>query len=180
MSIKVLSAHLAIGPMWTKLVTTGLAHRISWCQLEYSESCSLITVHGLRDLETAENVVNLTNETIDELMSESPDKGLKLDEIRAMADRVGWHYIREFESEPFLMIASAIAKAERYGEGSPEQVKLRMRPRIIFDELLKKPIQFWLDVMKKHFVDAPIFCTKVLPKVRNRLKSHANLLKQIK
>lgn len=165
MAIKVISAHLAVGPMWNKLVTAGLAHRISWCQLEYVESCSLVTVHGINDVETAENIVSLTNQTIDELLSNEPDKGMKLEEIRAMADRVGWHYIREFESEPFLMIASAIAKAERYGGGSKEQVKLRMRPRLVFDELLKKPLQFWLDILKTHFKDASMFCTKVLPKV---------------
>lgn len=163
MALKVLSAHLAVGPLWTKLVTSGISHRISWCQLDYIDCCALVTVHGIKDIGTAEEITQVVSETIDELLSNS---GLQIEEIRAMADRVGWHYIREFESEPFLMVASAIAKAERYGSGSKEQVEMRLRPRLVFDSLVEKPIGYWLDTMKTYFRDQPMFCTKVLPKVR--------------
>jgi hypothetical protein len=170
MAMKVVTAHIAVGPMWTKIVTAGNAHRISWCQLEYKEACSLITVHGILTEEVADNVIKAAAETVDELLSDpSSGESLKLDEIRAMADRVGWHYIRELESEPFLMVASAIAKSHRYGGGDKDQVKKRMRPRLVFDELLKKPREFWIRILTKWFKENPMFATKVVAKVRSNI-----------
>jgi len=168
--MKVVTAHFAVGPMWTKIVTAGHAHRISWCQLEYKDACSLVTVHGIKGEEMAERVLEIARETVAELLgSEGSPGSLVLDEIRAMADRVGWHYIRELESEPFLMVASAIAKAERYGDGEQEQLKKRMRPRLIFDRLLEMPRQFWIDIIEQLFKLNPMFATKVIPKVRSQV-----------
>lgn len=166
MAIKVLTAHIAVGPMWTKVVTAGNAHRISWCQLEYLDTCSLVTIHGIQGEEMADKIMNVAKDTVDELLSD-----IHLDEIRAMADRVGWHYIRELESEPFLMIASAIAKAERYGDGTKEQVEKRMRPRLTFDVLLEKPKEYWSEILSKYFKNNPMFATKVLPRVCSLQKS---------
>lgn len=166
MALKVLTAHIAVGPLWTKLVTAGYAHRISWCQLEYLENCSLITIHALPNKDAVEKSTAIFQKTLQELVSEdNGNEGLDLAEVRRMADRVGWHYIRETESDPFLVVASAIAKAERYGEGSQEQVNNRIFPRIIVDGLMAKPKQYWMDILKSYFVNNGHFSTQVVPVV---------------
>jgi len=65
------------------------------------------------------------------------------------------------------MIAAAISKAERYGRESTEYLQKRLHPRLIFDELLKKPVTYWQDLLKGYFVDKT-FATKLLPKVNKK------------
>ncbi|CAL8086532.1 unnamed protein product [Orchesella dallaii] len=166
MALKILTAHVAVGPLWSKLVTAGYAHRISWCQLEYKETCSLITIHALPDDETVSKSLEIVEATLNELANgdvNNNNEGLNLKDIQAMADRVGWHYIRETESEPFLVVAAAIAKAERYGEGSMEQVDNRICPRVIVDKLLQKPREFWMELMSKYFISNGRYLTQVVP-----------------
>ena len=164
MALKTLTAHLAVGPLWDSFVAQGHAHRISWCQLEYADTCSLITVHGIKSDEIVEKVVQETPKLISSLLEGNKSK-LVLSDIKAMADRVGWHYVREMESEPFLVLASAISKAERYGMGTVEQAELRCHPRVVFNNLMEKPLEYWVDLLKGYFVDQGPFITKVLPKV---------------
>lgn len=168
MAMKVLTAHIAVGPLWSKLVTAGLSHRISWCQLEYLETCSLITVHGVANMEAAQKVLDLTRATLNELVSGDENgnvTGLNMAEVQQMADRMGWHYLRETESDPFLVIASAVAKAERYGQGTQEQVEKRVAPRAIVQGLMNKPKEFWMNLFVKYFVNNPFYSTQVVPLV---------------
>ncbi len=74
--------------------------------------------------------------------------------------------VRELEADPFLIIASSISKAERYGGGAKDQVESRLHSRPIFDTLLGKPADYWQGLLKAYFVDDKTFVTKVLPKVR--------------
>jgi hypothetical protein len=97
LALKVLTAHLAVGPLWNQFVTSGLAHRISWCQLEYLETCSLITMHGLLSDDLTENVAKETREIISGL-ADGRKELLNLEELRAMTDRVGWHAVREWNT----------------------------------------------------------------------------------
>jgi len=163
MALKVLTAHLAVSPLWTKIVTGGYAHRISWCQLEYSETCSLLTVHGIKNDQGAEAVTKILQDTIAEAATQ--DGCLKVAEIRAMMDRVKWHYVRELESEPYLILASAVSKADRYGNGDQDQLEKRIHPGLVFDDLKSKPIEFWMQTLKTYAVDGGLFFTRVLPKV---------------
>ena len=94
LALKVLTAHLAVGPLWDEFVTSGLAHRISWCTLEYKTFCSLITMHGIQGDELTEKACTETKRIIAEMATEGTEV-LKLDEVRSMADRVGWHYVSE-------------------------------------------------------------------------------------
>lgn len=165
MALKILTAHIAVGPLWTKLVTAGYAHRISWCQLEYMETCSLITIHALPDKETVDKAIGIFEALLKELVSADPNGngGLNLTEVQRMADRVGWHYIRETESDPFLVVAAAIAKAERYGEGREDQVHRRIYPRKTVETLLKKPREYWMEMLIKYFVNNGYSSTQVVP-----------------
>ncbi|ODN03717.1 hypothetical protein Ocin01_02955 [Orchesella cincta] len=132
-----------------KLVTAGYAHRISWCQLEYKETCSLITIHALPDNDTVSKSLEIVEATLKELTNgdvNNNNEGLNLKDIKAMADR-----------------PAAIAKAERYGEGSKEQVDNRICPRVIVERLLQKPREFWLELLSKYFISNGHYLTQVVP-----------------
>lgn len=163
MALKVLTAHLAVGNLWNHFVTNGIVQRISWCQLEYLDFCSLITFHGIMNDEAANRIRKETDEILAELADEGKSQ-LKLEEIQAMADRVGWHYVREVESDPFLMIASSIAKGDRYGGGEREQLEKRLNPLPGYQELKNKSIDYWRGLIQKYFINGT-YCTKVLPSV---------------
>jgi len=92
LALKVLTAHLAVGPLWDEFVQSGVAHRITWCQLEYLETCDLITMHGINGEENLEKICNDTKRIIAE-MADAGKQVINLEDIRAMADRVGWHYV---------------------------------------------------------------------------------------
>lgn len=161
MALKSITAHLAVGPLWDQLVVRGTAHRISWCQLEYKENCSLITFHGLTSNEDVDKVVRETPQIIEEMVDKFNEETLA--QLHSMADRVGWHYVREMECDPYLIIASAICKTERYCAG--DQLAAKLQPRSAFEKLAAKPAGYWMDLLKTYFLDTPVIITKVIPKV---------------